>query len=93
MKSNNVVNIEDYARRRALQPQDMQAIANKRHKDAADKRHRDAEIIRRWQLRQSIETIGRRMNIRPLYVQAVLRENFVAILPPIETKLIAQKAA
>ena len=79
MKSNNVVNIEDYARRRALQPQDMQAIANKRHKDA--------EVIRRWQLRQSVETIARRMGLRPLYVQGVLREAFVAILPPIETAL------
>ena len=79
MKSTNVVSIEDYRRRRALQPQDMQAIANKRHKDA--------EVIRRWQLRQSVETIARRMGLRPLYVQGVLREAFVAILPPIETAL------
>lgn len=42
---------------------------------AAIKRHKDAEIIRRWQLRQSIETISRRMKVGTLYVQDVLRES------------------
>jgi hypothetical protein len=42
---------------------------------AATKRHKDAEVIRRWQLRQSIETISRRMKVGTLYVQDVLREN------------------
>ena len=84
MKSNNVVNIKDYAQRRLMQTQHLQAIANKRHKDA--------EIVRRWQLRQSVETITKRMKLgSTLYVQAVLRENFVAILPPVESAL--RKAA
>lgn len=85
MRSTNLVSIEDYRRRSALKAHQQQAAANKRHKDA--------EIVRRWQLRQSIETISRRMGLGTLYVQAVLRENFVAILPPIETALVAQRAA
>jgi len=53
--------------------------------DSANKRWKDIEIVKRWQLRQSIETMSRRMHLGTLYVQAVLRENFVAILPPLET--------
>lgn len=79
MRSTSVVSIEDYKRRNGDQVQRLQSAANKRQKDA--------EVIRRWQLRQSIETISRRMNLGTLYIQAVLRENFVAILPPIESAL------
>lgn len=80
-----VISIEDYRKRSSLQANALQA--------AVIKRHKDAEVIRRWQLRQSIETISRRMHLGTLYVQEVLRENFVAILPPVETALVLKRAA
>jgi uncharacterized protein (DUF362 family) len=53
--------------RRTIQAQQQQLAATKRHKDA--------EVIRRWNLRQSIETISRRMRVGTLYVQEVIRES------------------
>lgn len=44
--------------------------------------HIKAEVVRRWHLRQSVETIARRMHIGSLFVQEMLREAG-AILPPI----------
>lgn len=93
MRSNNVVNIEDYKRRSALKANAAQSVANAQQKDAINKRHTDSEIVRRWQLRQSIETISRRMGLGTLYVQAVLRENFVAILPPVDSVVVVKRAA
>lgn len=58
---------------------------------AANKRHKDAEIIRRWQLRQSVETISRRMKVGTLYVQDVLLDR--AILCPPTWPAEGKKAA
>lgn len=81
----HIVSIDDYRKRRAAQANQLQA--------AVIKRHKDAEVVRRWQLRQSIETISRRMGLGTLYVQSVLRENFVAILPPLDAPVVLRRAA
>jgi len=79
--------------KRGLQTHSPQAVENAQQKHAASTKQVDAEIIWRWQLRQSIKTISCRINVGTLYIQAVLRENFVAIMPPVQEIKQIKKAA